>query len=568
MDFSLFYKKNKNENLFRELEDYLEVSDIQNYYPLYKNFFSLNETNYNVISLNHKYHLESFTSKESRNVLSGIIKSESDELKNTNIFCKFSPLLDPLKTLTGKYNDIDFILPSLNNDELCIPKLIDTNNNSYVDTFFTYLSSQLYNHHNFPHGIDMYGSYLAIQNNFVYNISDDVEYLNDSDYFHDNINKKFFVDNKEFESIFHLDSRRNKRKLIINNNDSDNDKEQITVNDISDINTDLLLGIDSNDIKIVDLSNVCIYNTIIKKNKSDDDSDNSSCSSKSSNTNEYSDNEISSEICSEESSESLSSCEEEAEEAFFCKIDKFPIQIICMEKCENTLDYLMENNIMKNDEWISSLFQIIITLSIYQKVFSFTHNDLHTNNIMYTPTDKQFLIYKYNNIHYKVPTYGRIFKIIDFGRSIYKYDSKLLCSDSFHSKGDAASQYNCEPYFDSNKPRLEPNRSFDLSRLACCIYDYFIEDIDDAPNIIRKNKIASLINDWLIDDKGRNILYKKDGEERYPEFKLYKMIARTIHNAIPEKQLDHEIFKKFIISKKKLNIKSKIYNFDNIPNLQ
>ena len=135
MDFSLFYKKNKNENLFRELEDYLEVSDIQNYYPLYKNFFSLNETNYNVISLNHKYHLESFTSKESRNVLSGIIKSESDELKNTNIFCKFSPLLDPLKTLTGKYNDIDFILPSLNNDELCIPKLIDTNNNSYVDTF-------------------------------------------------------------------------------------------------------------------------------------------------------------------------------------------------------------------------------------------------------------------------------------------------------------------------------------------------------------------------------------------------------------------------------------------------
>ena len=561
MAFSLYYKKNKNENLFRELEDYLEVSDIQNYYPLYKNFFSLNETNYNVISLNHKYHLQSFTSKESRNILSGIIKTESDESKNTNIFCKFSPLLDPLKSLTGKYNDIDFILPSLNNDHLCIPKLIDTNNNSYVDTFFTYLSSQLYNYYNFPHGIDMYGSYLAIQKNFTYNISDDVEYLNDSDYFHDNINKKFFVDNQDFESIFHLDSRRNKRKLIINNDN----KEKITINDISDINVDMLLSMDSNDIKIVDLSNVCIYNTIIKKNESDDDSDNSSCSSKSSNTNECSENEISSDICSEESSESSTSCDDEE---FFCKIDKFPIQIICMEKCENTLDYLMENNIMKNDEWISCLFQIIITLSIYQKIFSFTHNDLHTNNIMYIPTEKQFLIYKYNNIHYKVPTYGRIFKIIDFGRSIYKFDSKILCSDSFHSKGDAASQYNCEPYFDSNKPRLEPNCSFDLSRLACCIFDYFIEDIDDAPKIIKKNKIASIINDWLTDDKGRNILYKKDGEERYPEFKLYKMIARTIHNAIPEKQLDHELFKKYIISKKKLNNKSKIYNFDSIPNLQ
>ena len=34
-------------------------------------------------------------------------------------------------------------------------------------------------------------------------------------------------------------------------------------------------------------------------------------------------------------------------------------------------------------EWKSILFQILIMLITYQKVFSFTHNDLHTNNIMY-----------------------------------------------------------------------------------------------------------------------------------------------------------------------------------------
>ena len=33
----------------------------------------------------------------------------------------------------------------------------------------------------------------------------------------------------------------------------------------------------------------------------------------------------------------------------------------------------------------------------------------------------------------------------------------------------------------------------------------------------------------------KNILYKKNGDERYPDFKLYKMIARTVHNHTPEK---------------------------------
>lgn len=77
-------------------------------------------------------------------------------------------------------------------------------------------SSQLLHHYNFIHGIDYYGSFLGIQNNFLYNIVDDFSYLNDSSYFHDNTNKSFFIENKEYENIFNIDSRNNKKKIIIN----------------------------------------------------------------------------------------------------------------------------------------------------------------------------------------------------------------------------------------------------------------------------------------------------------------------------------------------------------------
>jgi len=562
MSFSLYYKKNKNDNLFRELQNSnLELKSLQNYIPIYQNFFSLSESNYNNINLNHTYHLHSLINIQSRNILHANIIDLSNNIKQTSVFCKFSPLLDPLKLLTGKY-DCSFNsitnLPSLFNNDNCIPKLIDKNNNSYVDGFFTYLSSQLLHHYNFIHGIDYYGSFLAIQNNFLYNIVDDFSYLNESNYFHDNTNKLFFIENKEYENIFNIDSRNNKKKIIINEK-----LKTLITDDLNEIDFTLFSNDNEPPPTIIDLSEVCIYNTILSNNQ---DSDDSSCSSKSSNTTIQENVELSDDDNSISDDNTIST-EGSCEDDVFCKINEFPIQLICLEKCENTLDYLMENNLINNNEWTSCLFQIIIMLSVYQKTFSFTHNDLHTNNIMFIPTDKQFLHYCFNGIYYKVPTYGKLYKIIDYGRAIYKYNGKIMCSDSFHPKGDAASQYNCEPFFDSKKPRLDPNPSFDLCRLACCIFDFFVEDVLDTKQIIKKNKIAALIYNWLLDDKGRNILYKNDGDERYPEFKLYKMIARSIHNAIPEKQISNELFQQFIITKKSINKKTKILNFDLIPNL-
>ena len=204
-----------------------------------------------------------------------------------------------------------------------------------------------------------------------------------------------------------------------------------------------------------------------------------------------------------------------------------------------------------------------MTLITFQKVFSFTHNDLHTNNIMYVETDKKYLIYKYKNKNYKIETYGKIFKLIDFGRAIYSFRKNLICSDSYHPKGDAATQYNFEPYYNSEKDIIEPNYSFDLCRLGCSLFDSYVDSIDDVKKI--KSDIINIIIKWCYDDKDRNVLYKNTGEERYPEFKLYKMIARTVHNHKPCVVLENKHFSQYIVSNKSIKkYKNKIIDIDKL----
>ena len=243
-------------------------------------------------------------------------------------------------------------------------------------------------------------------------------------------------------------------------------------------------------------------------------------------------------------------------------VNKFPVQIISLECCENTFDNLLANDELNDDELTCIIIQILMMLITYQKLFSLTHNDLHTNNIMFVKTDKRYLYYKYNDKHYKIPTFGKIFKIIDFGRAIYKYKDITICSDSFHKDGDAATQYNCEPYYNDNKPIVEPNMSFDLCRLGCSIYDFIISEYE-TPNC-KMRPIHKIITDWCVDDAGRNILYKNNDEERYPDFKLYKMIARKVHNHLPHKELDNKVFNKYIVPKKEIKKGSKIMNIDTI----
>ena len=562
--FDIFYKKNNNSTLFKHLEKN-NFNNIQNYIPIYSRFFSLDEHNYDKINLNHRYIANKIINRENNNLFKiKCFDSKTETYQHYNSFFKFSPLLDPIKFMVGKYKHMDndklCALPKIS-ENICCKKVLDVNNSAYVDSFFSYLSSKLYNECGFIHSADFYGSFLAIQNEFQLNIFDDIEYLYDSPFFHKNKNILFNVDDIDEDKILESETRNYRKKLHLNK-DADDVNLQVDVIDnniydnIFELTTENVR--EHNNIILEEEYSVKLDNNNNKSAKKT----NSTCSSRSSNTDNEINSEYSESIDSDITNSQISDYSSmDSEEIVNGTIFNFPVQIICLEKLDNTLDSLLEDedaNITKR-EWKSCLFQIIMILITYQKIFNFTHNDLHTNNVMYVKTDKKFINYKYNNVYYRVPTFGKIYKIIDFGRAIYEFKGKTICSDSYHPKGDAATQYNFEPYFNENKPRLEPNKSFDLCRLGCSLYDFFVEDVRDEKKI--KNPIAKLIIEWTKDDKGRNILYKNNGEERYPDFKLYKMIVRTVHNHTPDNQLNRELFSCYISSKKKIK-KGKIINID------
>jgi hypothetical protein len=72
-----------------------------------------------------------------------------------------------------------------------------------------------------------------------------------------------------------------------------------------------------------------------------------------------------------------------------------------------------------------------------------------------------------------------------------------------------------------------------------------VDDLDDVKNLDKCDPVKKLIIEWCLDDKGINMLYKTNGTDRYPDFKLYKMIARCVHNHTPQKQLERPEFDAF-----------------------
>ena len=481
-----YYEKKYIEN---EMNDFVEKTT---YSPVYS-----------YLGMTPEFSLQEYVEKKTYNEYD----FKDKEGNQLTCFKKYITLVDYVKFLIGKYkNDNLAILPKegiQSEDGLFQETIQSPHNYAYVDSFFYYLTHQLHKK-GFVHGIQVYDSYVCIQKNVEINVADDFEYICDSNYFNDKLNTLFHFKD---ETVF---SKKEQAPIHISDENVELEMEELSASDNESVASEL-------------------SEATIEATESVEESDNDSEVS-------HTDEEW------EDESHSIESMEEMIDLVLI--IHEMPTQVVSLEKCENTIDHLLEKNDLLVEELESAMFQVIAMLYTYQNLFDFTHNDLHTNNIMYIPTTEEFLYYKVRGKYYKIPTFGKIYKIIDFGRAIYKVNDKIMCSDSFSEHGMAYTQYNFEPFYNPQKPRILPNKSFDLCRLGCSIIDFIIDDLNDLDKF-KKVPIYDLIISWIYDDNGVNVLYKKNGEDRYPDFKLYKMIARIVHNHVPETQFQHACFEKY-----------------------
>ena len=97
-------------------------------------------------------------------------------------------------------------------------------------------------------------------------------------------------------------------------------------------------------------------------------------------------------------------------------------------------------------------------------------------------------------MYFRVPTYGKIFKIIDFGRAIFTFKNKVYKNDVFSRNGEAGGQYSYPHQVSFLKDKVndrynkigEPNYNFDLCRLAMTILEE-----------IQKDKLSNDMHEFL-----------------------------------------------------------------------
>lgn len=463
-------------------------------------------------------------------------------------FRKITHLLDPIAWLQGKYSvPKQSILPGHKETWGAMnTKLQDPMNQAYIEALATYSFSRLVEGDYTPHFHRFYGAFCCVADTYSYNITDSYMSYRHHRWFWDAQDSKKFTIGFEEDEV--PEEIRNavceKPSDLYESDDSDASEEELGEMDCETADTGSLHSADLSEME-----------TVKDEEEQDEESE------------EFEDSEES----------------EENELNLFAEIKDFPVMCIYTEASEGTMDDLLDDfeevgakpgTPQWETRWSAWVFQVIAALSIGQSVFGFTHNDLHSNNIVWSKTDKEYLYYSCRDgLHFKVPTFGKIFKLIDFGRAIFKINQHQFFSDDFRPGNDAAEQFNFGELYDPEEPEVLPNPSFDLSRFAVSVFEGIFPSsppIKKKPAVLSKedglkmleteSNLYNMMWGWLLCDDGHNVLMEPDGKERYPDFDLYKVIAAEVHNAVPSTQIKKAAFEDFRVKKKAIPVSSKIYS--------
>ena len=515
-----------------------------------------------------------------------------EELENVSLFVKRVHLVEPISSMEGLYMfPEDGSLPNPGESwKKTLTKIHNYYNEAYIDALCAATLSRLVENEISPHWAKFYGTFNARVEKYMYNISDEYSSLRREKWFEKNKKKGVFSVVTVGEDPYKKDAIE-----ILEGDDTMidcdalGDSESKSNSTLSSCKSDSPLTDEEGPTEILSERLVRITKIDNKLTGSDDESSSESSTSTSSSGSTSSSDQTSSSGSTSSSDQTSSSGSTSSSSRnthsynqdsceFYAEFSNFPVQVTFHERCEDTMDSLLDLeettddpllNESKDERWSAWLFQIISALTVAQYHYGFVHNDLHTNNIMWCGTEEEYLYYKLDaKTFYRVPTYGNLMKIIDFGRASFflKDRDQLLITDSFDDGNDAAGQYNCPPFYDKKEPRVDPNPSFDLCRLAVSMFDALYPDhpgIKTPEKVVAEeqgrisyessSELYNILWSWLTDEKGKNILRNPDDSERFPDFDLYKHIGRYAKNSIPRIEAKRPYFEKlYRIEKEKI----------------
>lgn len=548
--------KSDSETLISDVSKLFDLTTCQLYNPIFANYMTYYNNNYsiNAFQLNSKYTMIACHRDANSNVIGKIVKSYSANNNNNNtwnakVFVKINPLLDVCLYIKNFYS-FNYKNPSMPNKYIhsAINKLNSPNNSGYIEAFSLFVLSRLTETGKCPLFPYYYGTYNGIAKSFKCDITDDYRQLHHNKYFIENKDKIFTV----------IEEKCNDFDIM-----EPNENSQSETNKDTDLNTDLNIESenesvwesdeenDNENVGVIDEQKNIIMKSIRNAKRVMKDVMNELDTNSQHGGVDNVDFDIDDIDWSEHEGTGLIEHFNDGynmNSKYYAEVKDFPVQLISMEKLELTLDqYIMTNDgKIEEDEWLSILFQICFGLAVCQKDLWFTHNDLHGNNIMFKKTKENYLYFHYEDQYFRLPTYGKITKIIDFARSIVKVEDKLYFSDVFRKDGHAEGQYSY-PYrhYNFDTAKHKPNMSFDLARLATTI----------AHNVSTSSRVYQLLLSWMTDKYGNDLGKDEDN------FELYVKIARNIDNAIPEKQMKKNIFNSFHVDKSEIPSNTFVYYF-------
>ena len=120
-----------------------------------------------------------------------IYDSQKNISFHKELFCKCIPLLDPLNYLMDNYNTFinrNHLLPSCYNYNT-YHKINNINNSAYIDTFLSFICSEITLNNLNPSFPIFYGSFNGIKKEFNFDISDDYDSIKKEYWFYKNMNK-------------------------------------------------------------------------------------------------------------------------------------------------------------------------------------------------------------------------------------------------------------------------------------------------------------------------------------------------------------------------------------------